>query len=211
MNKLFVFAGIAAISSTGQAAISFVNSLASNGFAGISVDEDFESFAPKDVALASVDTPGILFTPITLNVWVSSPGYTNYGIAGPTVTSILTTNGDEDYRGTLKVPARRIGFDIYTIDDPGSPNSVPGAPPVRVTVTSTTEFATYDIPAPSGNFGFLGIVSDDPIVEFTWYGKSGGIRNTGIDNTRISGVVPEPASLAALVVGSAALLRRRRQ
>lgn len=204
-------AGIAALSSAGRAAITFVNSTASYGFAGLSVDEDFESFAPKDVALASVDTPGILFTPITLNVYVSSPGYTNYGIDGATASSILTTNGEENYKGTLKVTARRVGFDIYTIDDPGSLNSVPGAPPVRVTVTSTTEFATYDIPAPSGNFGFLGIVSDDPIVEFTWNGVLGGIRNTGIDNTRISSVVPEPGSLAALAAGAAALLRRRRR
>ncbi|HRK20848.1 MAG TPA: PEP-CTERM sorting domain-containing protein [Fimbriimonadaceae bacterium] len=211
MKRLCVLACASLISAVGHASISFVNSTASYGFAGITVDEDFESFSPKDTSLASVDTPGILFTPITLNVFVSSPGYTNYGITGATASSILTTSGDEDYKGTLKVTARRLGFDIYTIDDPGSPNSVPGAPPVRVTVTSTTEFATYDIPAPSGNFGFLGIVSDDPIVEFTWYGQSGGVRNTGIDNTRISSVVPEPATMAALAVGVAAMFRRRKR
>lgn len=57
----------------------------------------------------------------------------------------------------------------------------------------------FNLPPPLGNFGFLGIVSDDPILDIEWFGNLGGIRNTGIDNLRFSesvGVVPEPALLA---------------
>ena len=57
------------------------------------------------------------------------------------------------------------------------------------------------------------VVSDDPILSLTWQADLGGVRNTGIDDIRVSEhAVPEPGTLILLGSGLAgAAFRRRRR
>lgn len=195
-----------------EASISFVASTAQSGFGSLAVYEDFEGVSPKDAALSSFTSGVVTYTGETgSNVFVSSPGYANYGISGSTISSILTSNGDEDYTLTFSQTVKRIGFDTYTIDAAGAPNSVGGAPPVELTVVTTAGTFTHSVVAGPDNQGFVGVVSDEAILSVNWYGRLGGVRNTGIDNVRLSEAVPEPGTMAALGLGLAALGRKRRK
>ena len=212
MRRLFsAVLGVFIVASCGakaEATIIFVTSLGS--FGSLPVYEDFEGVLPKDTALAAIVSNSILYEPKLPfgsvgndNVWVSSPGYSNYGIAGLTTSSILTTNGNEWFFIKPGFTVRSLGFDTYTINDAGSPNSVPLAKNVLVTVVSTSESSSLSLTPPAGNFGFLGIFSTDPIVSVEWQADLGGVRNTGIDNIRLSAenVVPEPGTLGLLGLG----------
>lgn len=211
MRFLPLFVGCLAAAQA-AAGTSFVSSTSSAGFGSLAVYEDFESISPKDTSLSSFTSGIITYTAEPgSNVFVSSPGYSNYGISGSTTSSILTSNGDEDYTLTFSSAVRRIGFDTYTIDAAGATNSVSGAPPVKVTVVTSAGTFQHDVVAGPDNFGFLGIVSDEAILSVNWYGRLGGVRNTGIDNVRIDEAVPEPGTLAALGLGLAALRRRARK
>ena len=200
-----------ACAGNGFAAVTFTTNINSYGFNSMAVHEDFEAFAPKDVGLASFVSNSITYSAIHQDVVVASPGYVNFAIGAPTASSILTTNGDEDFRLMPSFQVRRIGFDAYTINEPGNPNSVPGANDVVVAVHTFSGATVYNLPGQPGNLGFLGIVSDEDILAVDWYGHLGGVKNTGIDNIRVSGVVPEPATLAAFALGAGTLLRRRRK
>ncbi len=220
MHSPIRFLGVVAAvgaASLGSAAVSFFYDVNDAGFNSVAVLEDYESVFPKDATLFGLSSNGLSYTPLppssapTTNLVVASPGYTNFGIAGPTTSSILTASGEEHFRIDLNAHvARRFGLDTYTINAAGEQNSVAGAPPVKVTVVTTGGTVVLDLPAPAGNKGFLGIVSDDAITSVTWLGVMGGIRNTGIDNIRVSDAVPEPASMAILGLGLAALARKRR-
>jgi hypothetical protein len=201
------------VSAPASATVIFVLSeTPSGGFGGLPIYETFEGITPKDAELASITSAGITYTPNAGNVWVSSPGYPNYGIPGLTTTSILTANGNEYFTITPSFTVRSLGFDIYTINEPGNPNSVFGASNVLVTVTDSGGPTLLSLPPPIGNFGFLGIVSDDPILSVTWQADLGGVRNTGIDNIRVSeAAVPEPATLLLLGSGLTGLALRRRR
>jgi hypothetical protein len=215
-------AGLALAGSPAQASVVFVDSLGSGGFGGLAVLDDFEGFAPKDVAIfAPISEFGLTYAPVTVcstdcpgNIFVSSPGYNNYGL--PTTTSsIFTASGNEFFTITPGSDLRRIGFDIYTINDPGNIYSVAGAVNVQVSVLTIAGTTTLSLTPPLGNFGFLGVVSDDPILQITWEADKGGIRNTGIDNIRVSDTVgapvPEPSTGLVILVGLAALASRRRR
>jgi hypothetical protein len=165
-----------------EASVIFVFSTADAGFGALPVHEDLESISPKDTPLLSFSNNGIDYVAISppQNVWVSSPGYTNYGVP-LTTSSILTTTGNENFEIRPTFDVRRIGFDVYTINDPGNPYSVPGAANVEVTVATTTELVMLSLSPPAGNLGFLGIVSSDPILSVWWLADQGGVRNTGVD------------------------------
>jgi hypothetical protein len=219
MRRILVTAVVLALfvmmSAPASATVIFVLSeTPSGGFSGLPVYEDFEGITPKDTALSLITNAGISYAPalISGNVWVSSPGYNNYGIPGVTTTSILTATGNEYFTIAPSFPVRSMGFDIYTINEDGNPNSVLGALPVIVTVDTGGLPTLLNLPAPIGNFGFLGILSDDPILSVTWQADQGGVRNTGIDNIRVSeSVVPEPGTLLLIGSGLTALALRRRR
>jgi hypothetical protein len=144
------------------------------------------------------------------NVYVSSPGYNNYGPGlNPTTSSILTANGDEDFIGTLAIPAYALGFDVYG-NDLGTAmiNFYNGAN----LLGSIQILADIDS---SNNFSFAGISNAGPVTSFRFTSTAGGQLNTGIDNilaAPISGAVPEPASWAMMIGGLAlvgAAMRRR--
>ena len=87
--------------------------------ASTTVLEDFEGITPKDTPLASFVSNGVTYTGLagapSPNVWVASPGYSNFGagVAQPTSTSILTANGDEDFTIDFSTPPLAVGFDVY--------------------------------------------------------------------------------------------------
>jgi hypothetical protein len=163
--------------------------------------EDFESVSPKDAALATLTHNGLTYTPFagspTPNVFVSSPGYTNYGagVPQPTTTSILTANGDEDFLVTLAAPTLAVGFDRY----------LNGLGPATVRYYSYgTLVVTVLYASNTDDQGYLGLVSSDPITSFRWTTTLGGRLNTGIDNIRVGPPVPEPAPV--LLVGCGLVL-----
>jgi hypothetical protein len=145
--------------------------------------EDFESFVPKDTQFPSFTSNGVTYAGFVGfgggNVWVASPGYTNFGagVPQPTDTSILTADGPEDFTANFSTPYGAVGFDTY----------FNGLAPTTV--------AFYDAQGPLGtivldvslnNKGYLGVVSTDPITSFRWTNMMGGTLNTGIDNISVA-------------------------
>jgi len=174
----------------------------------VTLAEDFEAFPNKDVALASIYSNGISYTPIppTTNVWVSSPGYTNYGINGATTSSILTATGDENFLITPDDALAAIGFDIYLNQYSPSYVTINGASGI---------LGSYDLSSAShSEVGFLGVTSSEAIISLEWFTTGGGIENTGIDNIYtqkfVSTSVPEPASIALVGLGLIGLAATRR-
>jgi hypothetical protein len=201
----------------------YLSETPANGFELLPVLDSFDGVLPKDTGLASIVSAGITYTAVTGcgdpvacpgNVWVTGVPYGNFGIPGDTAGAILTANGNEYFTMTPGFTVRSMGFDVYTITEPGNPNSVPGARDVVVTVLTIGGPSVLNLPAPIGNFGFLGIVSDDPILMVTWQADLGGVRNTGIDNIRVSETaapIPEPGTLLLLGSGLTGLAMRRRR
>jgi hypothetical protein len=222
LKLLAMIAATVTLAAPAQAVVVFVLSeTPSGGFESLAVHESFEGAPVKDSPLASFVSAGITYAPVTGcgdatacpgNVWVSSPGYSNYGIPGNTTSSILTATGNEYFTVTPGFTVRSLGFDIYTINEPLNPKSVGGAAPVLVSVLTSGGLTSLNLPAPIGNFGFLGIVSDDPILSLTWQANLGGVRNTGIDDIRVSEhAVPEPGTLILIGSGLATMALKRRR
>lgn len=166
--------------------------------------EDFESVSggELDTALASLarssgtylGQAGVPFP----NVFVSSPGYSNFGAGNnPTTSKILTANGDESFNVLLASPTSAIGMNLF-LNDFG-PAEVSYYDQNNAWIASATYFASAD------NFQFTGFKADPGqlVSRFTFVSTGGGILNTGIDNIYATpaGGVPEPAAWAMMLSG----------
>ena len=158
--------------------------------------EDFEGISPKDAPQDSFTNNGITYQAISSdprkpNVWVSSPGYPNYGVVS-TASSILTATGDENFSVEFSVPTQVVGFDTY----------LNNSPPANIQIFSDTNLiGSYDLTHPADEIGFFGVVSDEMISSIQWTTENGRQMNTGIDNIRTGAPIPEPGTIFLMAAG----------
>lgn len=177
--------------------------------------EDFESVSGAQLdtvlpslARASGTYVGLAGVPFP-NVFVSSPGYVNFGAGNnPTTSKILTANGDESFNVLLASPTAAIGMNLFLNDF--------GPAEVRYYDQADNWLGSISYTVAADNFQFTGFRADPGqlIARFTFASTGGGILNTGIDNIYAAqkGGVPEPAAWAMMLTGfglAGAAVRRR--
>lgn len=204
-----------AIASASFAGVSFTFNASDPAFAGLAIYDDYTGVSPVDTASSSFTSNGILYSALINDVGVYK-GTTLAAVIGSTEipNRIVSADGDEDILIQPIDPSlhlHRVGMETYTINAAGNPLSVPNAPDVVVTVTTTAGTFVQNVTPDPSNHGFLGISSTDEILSVQWFGELGRVKDTGFTNLRVSNqAVPEPTSLAALAVGVTAVLRRRK-
>jgi hypothetical protein len=176
-------------------------------WADVTLVEDFELVFPKDTALPSFTSNGITYTGTQVsnpNVWVASPGYTNFGVP-LTTSSILTSTGPEDFVIDLSAFSyTAVSFDAYL-------NNL-GPVVVEVYGSGPTPMLTL-IDLRGAGMWFTGYTAGEPITSIHWIAVGGEQVNTGIDNLRLGQyVVPAPGAVLLGAIGTCLVgwLRRRR-
>ena len=214
MIKRFAVSWLLSVACVSSAQAATYGSFA--GFAaaapGATVIENFETVAPAllEHSLASLNQPAISFTPLPgdpsgPNVYVAPAGYNNFGAGiGVTTSTVLTSNGNEQFTGTLVSPARALGFVVL----------FNGLGPITVQFFHGASVLDTLILGNAGEngYGFAGIVSNTTVTGFSFVATDGGVLNTGIDNIRVA-AVPEPSAWLMMIAGlgvGGLLLRRRR-
>jgi hypothetical protein len=176
-------------------------------WADVTLVEDFEAVIPKDTALLSFTSNGITYTGTQAsnpNVWVASPGYTNFGVP-VTTSSVLTSTGPEDFVVDLSgFSYTAVSFDAYL-------NNL-GPVVAEVYGSDPTPMLTL-IDLRGAGMWFTGITTGEPITSIHWTSVGGAQVNTGIDNLRLGYyVVPAPGAVLLAAIGTCLVgwLRRRR-
>jgi hypothetical protein len=175
-------------------------------WADVTLVEDFELVFPKDTALPSFTSNGITYTGTQVsnpNVWVASPGYTNFGVP-LTTSSILTSTGPEDFVIDLSAFSyTAVSFDAYL-------NNL-GPVVVEVYGSGPTPIMTQ-IDLRGAGMWFTGIVTGEPITSIHWVSVGGERINTGIDNVFAGYQVPTPGAVLLGAIGTCLVgwLRGRR-
>jgi hypothetical protein len=204
-----------------QASVTFYTTQAAfNGAATTSLLEDFSTAPVKDAPLPSLTLHGVTYTGFAgspfPNVWVSSPGYTNYGAdVGTTTEDILTANGDEDIVAAFSTTYVAVGFNAYFNGLGDGVLSVFG--PSSTLLGALTFSGGFDPATGLADRGYLGFVSTTPVASFRWTTTHGGVLNTGFTNISVGqaqtrSVTPEPTAWSLMVIGFLGLgaaLRRR--
>ena len=184
---------------------------------GAALIENFSAAPTKNAPLSSLVLPSGTYTSLAgsnPNVFVSSPGYSNFGAnVGTTTQYILTANGDENLLASLTTSARAVGFDAFfnglgsvTVSVFGPGNTLLDA----ITISTGLDPATG-----LADEGYLGFTSTTPITGFQWNSTLGGRLNTGFTDISTIAAVPEPATWAMTLIGFAVIgflagYRRRR-
>ena len=172
--------------------------------------EDFENwpYAYDARLYGPVTNNGITYTGLAgtpqPNIWVASPGYTNFGVK-PTTSSVLTANGDEDFQFELAFddPVTALGFDTYL-------NSF--GPAVIEVYSAEGLLGTFTLQHDPATIGFFGVTALEGIAKIRWTTTDVARINTGIDNIVTGVAVPAPGALllGSLGAGLVGWLRRRR-
>jgi hypothetical protein len=184
----------------------------------VALIEDFEDSDPSTWGPHLPSYTGsrglISFTPIggfpEPNLTIAPPWYDTFAPdLNPISSFVLTTNGNEDFIGTLNIPATSLGLDVLLNDSPGTLSFFNGD-----TLLATLIFDNP--PVPDDDRAFAGIFSSDGVTSFRWTATNGQIIDTGIDNIYAGPVasVPELATWAMMLLGFGAMgvsLRWRRR
>lgn len=212
---------VGVLAATGaQASVTFYTSQAAfNGASTTSLLEDFSGAPVKDTALPSLTLDGVTYTPLAgspfANVFVTSPGYNNYGAnVGTTTENILAANGDEDIVAAFSTTYTAVGFNAFFNGLGNGTLTVFG--PASTVLGSLTFLGGLDPATGLADRGYLGFTSTSAIAGFEWKTTLGGQLNTGFTNISVGSTngVPEPAAWSLMLIGfgglGAALRARRR-
>jgi len=170
--------------------------------------DDFESYATGKSG-TTLGTQGITFTQLETGVLDVSPANL---IENTTqcATTCLTVDGNEDFRVQLTSgdTFTAIGFDFLT--------NQWDAPQITLTGVSG-QIGTFFLNQPKNTLGFIGIISDVPIVSLRIASVYGQFEDTAMDNVYIgtagASATPEPALgflAGAGMLSLCALTRNRR-
>ncbi len=203
LSKLLtVTGGLIAVAGAGGSAdastMFFTDVNAFDALTNTTLVEDFEGFSQKNQPLAFFVSNGNTYTGLagspSPHVWVTTPGYTNFGVP-ITTSSILTASGNEDFTVEFGTPTEAVGFNTY----------LNAFGPATVNIFGNTGLLdTFVLNHDPTTVGFLGIVADEEITSIRWTTVDGWRINTGIDNivqgTEIDNTsVPEPTSALGLI------------
>jgi hypothetical protein len=218
-----VLAGALLAANAAQASVSFYTTKAAFDAASTtSLLEDFSTAPVKDAALPSLTLNGVTYTGFAgspfPNVFVTSPGYSNYGAAvGTTTDYILAANGDEDIVAAFSTTYTAVGFSAFYNGLGDGTLTVFG--PASSVLGSFTFLGGLDPATGLADKGYLGFTSTTAVFGFEWDTTLGGTLNTGFTDISVGkagksgGGVPEPATWAMLLMGFfglGAALRRGR-